>query len=190
MAIVHRAAPCRNVPVTFTLDCSMRSQIDHALRSAYSVSEGKLLLVNAALAVFVAISNGGALAIATAQAAPELSEIRAQAAISLPLSALVLVCTIAAVAGWLRRDRALAIHSVALCLSAVALMLWGANLLFAGAPEGRFVWMPGILTAWVTYASVLGVRFLVHDRSATYSLPAYGMLAAVIIDIGVLARVL
>jgi hypothetical protein len=166
----------------------MRSFIDQALRSAYAVSERKLLLVNAVLAVFVAVSNGGALTIAASQGAPELPEIRAQAVLSLPLSALVLAAAVAAWINWVRPFRALAIHSVALGVSAVGLMLWATKLLSTGVPESNFVWMPGILTAWAAYAAVLGGRFLVRDRSHTYYLPVLVLLIAGVLDIGVLAR--
>jgi len=166
----------------------MRSVIDQALRGAYAVSERKLLLVNAALAVFVAVSNGGALAIAASQGAPELPDIRAQAVLSLALSALVLAAAVAAWIKWVRPFLALAIHSVALGVSAVVLMLWAMKLLSTGVPDTNFVWMPGILTAWAAYAAVLGGRFLVRDRSYTYYLPVLVMVVAAVLDIGVLAR--
>jgi len=68
----------------------MRTQIDQALRMAYSVREGKLLATNAVLSAFVAVSNGGALLIATARDLPEAGEILAQTAITLPLAVVVL----------------------------------------------------------------------------------------------------
>jgi hypothetical protein len=102
----------------------------------------------------------------------------------------VLATALAALAKWIGPSRVLTLHSAALCLSGVALILWALKLLLVGLPEEGFVWMPGILTGWVAYASTLGVRFLVRDKSLAYFLPAYAMLAAAVIDVGVLARAL
>jgi hypothetical protein len=168
----------------------MRTQVDHALRAAYSVGERKLLATNAAVAAFAAVSNGGGLAVAVSRASPELSEIQAQAAFALSLAGVVVISAIAGLIRWIRLDRVLAIQSVALCLSAVALSLWALQLLLTGVPEEGFVWMPGIFTAWAAYAAVLGVRFLARGSAGLYYLPAFVLLLAGGLDLGVLARAL
>jgi hypothetical protein len=168
----------------------MYAQVDHALRRAYAVPDIYLVWVNIALAGFVTLSHGGALLVALSKDSPQLDEIRALAMLSLPLCALVLVSAVAGLLhrGWMRR--VLMVHSGVVVLSAVVLILWSLKLLFMGIPEERFVWMVGMLTAWVTYAAVLAVRVLFANWSSAYYMPAFALLFAAVVDIGVLTRAL
>jgi hypothetical protein len=63
---------------------------------AYGWPERRLLGVNAVIALFVIVSHGGALMIATSQNHPALSEIRRDATFSLPLATLLVVSSLVA----------------------------------------------------------------------------------------------
>ena len=168
----------------------MYVQVDHALKRAYSVSDIHVVLVNVAIAGFVTFSHGGALLIALSKGSPELAEIRGLAMFSLSLCVVVLASALSVLLhrGWLRR--VLVVHTGISVLSAAWLILWALKLLFVGIPDEQFVWMVGFLTAWVTYAAVLAVRYLLANSSSAYYAPVFALLIAAALDIGVLTRAL
>lgn len=79
-------------------------------------------------------------------------------------------------------------------LSAAWLVIWAGSLLLQGIPDGEFVWTVGLLSAWVGYATVLLLRFVVARTEAAlaslYYIPVFTFFAALIFDVGVLARAL
>jgi hypothetical protein len=172
----------------------MFGQVDRILSRAYGMSEACVLWVNVVLALFVTLAHGGALIAAESRSSPELGDIRAVAMFSLPLCAVILISALAVLAykPWARQ--VLALHAVIASLSAAGFFLWAITLLLRGFPEGNFVWTVGILSAWVGYATVLALRFLLARTSsalsAVYYVPALAFLVALAVDIGVLLRAL
>jgi hypothetical protein len=164
------------------------------LRRAYALPERGLVWVNIVLSCFVGLAHGGALAVASAQQAPELASIRALAMFSLPLAVVVLASGVLALARPVHAWSVLYLHGVVLAASAAWLLVWAAGILVLGVPDAHFVWMVGFLSAWVLYASVVLVRFVVpqavRTRPVAYYFPAFALLFAVVIDFAVLAKVL
>ena len=170
----------------------MLAIVDRLLDRAYRMAQARIAWVNVGLAAFVALAHGGALMVARSQASPDLGVIGSLAKISLPLSAVVIVSAIAAVAHRQLLPRVLSLHAVVLALSAIWLLADAVDMLLFGIPDGNFVWSVGLFSAWITYATVLVLRFLVartpEALDRLYYVPAYALLAAMSIDIGVLLR--
>jgi hypothetical protein len=162
------------------------------LRRAYALPERALLWVNVGLACLVAVAHGGALWVASAQQAPELQSIRATATVSLPLATAILVSALLALTRPAHTRSVLFLHGVVLFATATWLFVWAITILFVGVREVNFVWMVGFLSAWVLYASVAAVRFVlplaVRSRPLAFYFPALALLVALVVDFGVLAR--
>ncbi len=163
------------------------------LEKAYAIPGRNLVWVNIALAGFVALAHGGALALTYATPTPDASEIRQLAFISLPIVAVVLITAAIALISAQLRPKVLALHGILLAAGVGFLLLWALGVLFKGIPEGRFSWSVGFLSASACYAAVLFYRFSIplHLRSSrgTYYAPVIALACAVPVDIGVFFRV-
>lgn len=163
------------------------------MEKTYAISERKLVLINIALAGFVALAHGGALATTFSKPTPEAEEIRQLASISLPIAAVVLLSAIAALVNTRLRPKVLAFHAIALTTGAGFLLLWALSVLFNGLPEGRFSWSLGSLSAAVFYAALLFCRFSVSPQlrssQGVYYGPILALACAVPVDVGVFLRV-
>lgn len=171
----------------------MNGALRMLLDKVYSISERKLVWVNIALAGFVALAHGGALAVTYAKPTPDASEIRQLAFISLPIAAIVILAAAAALIYAQLRPRVLALHGIILAAGASFLLLWALGVLLNGVPEGRFSWSLGFLTVLVFYAAVLFCRFSIpsHLRSSwgIYYAPIFALICAAPVDVGVFLRV-
>jgi hypothetical protein len=168
--------------------------VERLLNRAYAMSEARVLLINVALAVFVSMAHGGALVVAQSQASPQLGEIGALAKVSLPLCGVVIFSTLAILVRRSLLPRVLAVHAVVLAVSALWLFVDALDVLLFGVPDGDFVWSVGLFSAWIAYATVVVLRFLGARAPATldrvHFVPAYALLLAMVVDFGVLLRVL
>jgi hypothetical protein len=162
------------------------------LVKADAIPERTILWVDLALAGFVGLAHGGALAITYVEPTPNTSSIRLLASISLPA---VAVLATSGIAGLLRqslRRTALAVHGVILALGSLATVLWAATLLIDQIPEGNFSWSPGFMSAIVTYGIFVFSRFGVptdmRARSAFFYAPVAALLVSVPIDLAVFTQ--
>ena len=164
------------------------------LDRVYSIPERKLIWVNIALAGFVALAHGGALAATYAKPTPDASEIRQLAFISLPIASLVIVTAVAALIYAQLRPRVLALHGIILAVGESILLFWALGVLLNGIPDGKFSWAVGFLTVSVCYVAALFCRFSIpsHLRSSwdIYYAPLFALICAVPVDVGVFLRVL
>ena len=163
------------------------------LEKTYAIPGRNFLWVNIALAGFVALAHGGALAVTYVTPTPMASEIRQLALISLPVVAVVLITAAGGLISTQLRLRVLALHGIVFAAGESFLLLWALGVLFNGLPQGRFSWSVGFLSASACYASVLFCRFSIpmHLRSSwgAYYAPVFALACAVPLDFGVLIRV-
>jgi hypothetical protein len=156
------------------------------------IPESVLLWINVALAGFVALAHGGALAITYLQSVPEAGDIRQIASISLPIAAVVILTGVAALVRANYRRAALAIHGVLLGVSAIAILLWALSLVAGGIPYANFAWSPGLMTAWVCYSVFVASRYSVpgrlRTRDSAFYAPLFTLVIAASVDVGVLMR--
>lgn len=164
------------------------------LAKADAMSERKLLLINLALACFVALAHGGALAITYTRPTPDAEGIRQLATISLPIAALVILSAAVALFSPGPRRTVLSVHGLVLAVSAVLMLLWGLQLLVNGIPDGNFSWSAGLFTLWVAYSAFVFCRFTLpsHLRRhpVAFHAPVAALLIAAVVDIGVLLRIM
>jgi hypothetical protein len=167
-----------------------------ALRAALSnvdrVPEHVLLWVNVALACFVALAHGGALALTYAKPTPDAESIRQLALISLPLATLVILTAVAALFRGDYRKPTLGLHGWILVASAVAALVWASSLLYHGIPKGNFAWTPGLMSVWACYsvfvASRFGVPSSLRGRLGVFYSPLVALAIALPIDVGVFVQ--
>jgi hypothetical protein len=169
-------------------------QIDSLLSRVHSIPENVLLATNAALALFVVVAHGGALLVASSQAAPQLEEIRRLGAFSLPGAALILFASVGGFVHQRLRLSALRFQALLFSVGAAAMFLWALSLLVGELPSENFLWTVGLLSAAVFYACTLLVRFGIPGFPAIASsyrrVPAVALAVALVIDLAVLARAL
>jgi len=110
-----------------------------------------LLMVNMAIAGFVGLAHGGALAATLIQEPENLGEILPLAGVSLPIATVILISSIVVLISkkWLMP--VLSIHSIMLCCGSVAAFVWISGILLNGIPEGNFGWSPGMMTFICVY---------------------------------------
>ncbi len=159
-----------------------------------SISERKLLWVNVALAFFVALSHGGALAVSSSAPTAQANEIRQLAMVSLPMAAFVILAAATAIWRPHLTRAVLGMHGAVLFVSAAALLLWALSILIGGLPSGQFVWTTGLLTAWVGYAVFVMSRYTIAARlrglPAVFFSPVLAVVLALPVDIGVVIRLM
>jgi hypothetical protein len=168
----------------------------HLLRSllikADAWSPRALLWVNIVLAGFVTVAHGGALLVANAQGSPDIAEIRSLAAVSLPLAALVLACSVLGLASLRLRLAALALQGAVFVFAVAPQLLWGVELLVHGIPLGNFAWSVGLFTVTAAYAVYVFSRYTVPARlrtkAAIYYSPLLTLGVAAVVDVGVFVR--
>ena len=170
----------------------MNSALRGLLGKLDRVPESVWLWGNVALAFFVALAHGGALAVTFAKPTPIADEIRQLAMISLPIAGIVILTAAAALIGTNWRRRVLGIHGIVLAGSAAALLVWSSGILLAGIPDGNFSWWLGFLTAWVVYSFFILSRFTLpvalRIHAAILYAPLVALVVALPIDIGVFIR--
>ena len=171
----------------------MNGTLRMLLDKIYSISERKFVWVNFAIAVFVALAHGGALAITYSKPTPDASDIRQLASISLPLAAAVILTAASALVYARLRPRVLKFHGIILAVGAGFLLFWALGVLLNGLPDGRFSWSVGFLSVSVFYVAVLFCRFSIpsHLRSlwGVYYAPIFALICAAPVDVGVFLRV-
>jgi hypothetical protein len=164
------------------------------LAKADAMSERKLLLINVALACFVALAHGGALAITYTKPTPDAEGIRHLASISLPIAALVILSAAVALFSPGSRRTVLSLHGLVFAASSVLMLLWGLGLLVNGIPEGNFSWSVGLFSLWVAYSVFVLSRFTLpsylRSQPVVFYAPVAALLIAAVIDIGVFLRLM
>jgi hypothetical protein len=168
-----------------------------SIEKAHGWTELACLGINAALAAWATIAIGGALLVATSQGHPDLDDIRRVAWIAVPLGSLVLASAAWAIVNPSHRRHALRLHAACALVSAVWLIVWALGLALQGVSSretGATVWTPGMLTCWVAYSSVSFARFVWPGTSppsrTSLAASSWIAIAAALIDIGVLLRIL
>lgn len=164
------------------------------------IPEPILLCVNLVLAGFVLVSHGGALAVTYEDTSAMAAEIRRQAMISLPLTALIVVTAALALVRVSARRVALAVHGVVFIGGALYALVYASGVAIWGLPTmpGHdtyyFVWSVGLLSVCVWYAVFLASRYSVpmHARgnAAIFYAPVVALAVAVVIDVAISLRML
>ena len=164
------------------------------LTKADAMSERKLLLINVALACFVALAHGGALAITYTKPTPDAEGIRQLASISLPIAALVILSAAVALFNPSSRRTVLSLHGLVFAASAILMLLWGLGLLVNGIPDGNFSWSVGLFSLWVAYSAFVFCRFTLpsylRSHPVVFYAPVAALLIAAVVDIGVFLRLM
>jgi hypothetical protein len=156
------------------------------------ISQRTILWTDLALGCFIALGHGGALAVTYGKPTPDADAIRQVASISLPLAAVVLLTSVAALVRVDFRRRALAIHGVVFTAAAVVTLLWALSILVRGLPEGTFVWSVGIMTALVGYGLFVASRYSVpkplREHVAVFYAPVLAVVVSLPIDVAVFVK--
>jgi len=162
------------------------------LAKADAWSPRVLLWINLALAGFVSVAHGGALLVARANSSADVPDIESLATVSLPLAALVFVSGVLGLAVQRLRHAILGLHGAVFLFAAIEQFVWGIELLVRGIPSGNFSWSVGLFTATVAYAVYLFSRYTVPAKlsamPAIFYSPAFALVAAAVVDIGVIVR--
>jgi hypothetical protein len=121
------------------------------------VSPTKLTLVNVAIAAFVGVAHGGALALVLSERVSvfDADGVKSLATVTLPLAALILVSSVAAAFHRRLLEDVLKLHAAVLLVGAVAAMGEVAWVVVNGFPSESVTWTPGLFTALMTYAFYL-----------------------------------
>jgi len=173
----------------------MVAAVTTLLRKMYACSPAWFLRGNAAIALLFVVSNGGALALATAHPnEPLAAQVIRETTISLPIATL---CLLLSTLAWLSPRwiaRALRVQSFVLLLL-VAHVVLGAFAQFAPAsPEPKDFWVVGYFTLLVFYALVSVARFGMSGspqaQSMAFYLPAIAAGVAAVVDIAVFVHAL
>jgi hypothetical protein len=165
-----------------------------AVEAVDKVSVVALLLINAALAGFLLLAQGGALAAAYFAQPNKVSEILPKALVSLPLATIIILSSLAALLNTRWRSVILSGQALILVAGSVALFGWALSVLFRGLPQGRFSWAPGLMTAFCVYP-IYVLRRTVFARHISacwwvYYLHLITLLVVLPVDAGVFARVI
>jgi hypothetical protein len=151
-----------------------------------------LLIGNAAVAGFVLVAHGGALAVAHSADPDKVREMLHIAMVSLPLSAIITLSSLAGLASTRWRGLILSGQALILGVGSLALFLWALSLLVGGLPQSRFAWAPGLMTAFCVYPVYVLRRTVFEKHTSASWLLYYSHLIALIIvlpvDVGVFAR--
>ena len=153
-----------------------------------------LLLINAALAGFVLLGHGGALAAAYFAQPDKVSEILPLALVSLPVSTIVILSSLAGLATARWRGVILSAQALILAVGSLALFGWALSVVFRGVPQGRFSWAPGLMTAFCVYP-IYVLRRTVFERQISvfwwvYYLHLIALLIVLPVDTAVFIRVI
>jgi len=151
-----------------------------------------LLLGNAAVAGFVVVAQGGALVVAYSAEPDKVRDILPIALVSLPLSTIVILSSLAGLASTRWRRLILSGQALILGVGSLALFLWAFSVLIKGLPQSRFSWAPGLMTAFCVYPVYVLRRTVFEKHISTSWLVYYLHLIALMIvlplDVGVFIR--
>ena len=168
------------------------SSLRATLAKLDAVSDVALLWINMALACLVAVAHGGALALAISKPGPETEGIRQLTVYSLPISALFILSSGAALLRSKWRPAVLSAQGFLLAGAALVALGWAATLAIYGITQENFSWSVGLLSVFTCYAFLLFRRFTLPRRlgegSPAYYLPVVALLVAIPVDVGVFAR--
>ena len=170
----------------------MIERVRQLMERAYRLPAKIVLLVNLAIAVFIALSHGGALLIARTQQLPGFEFVQSVARMSLPAAAFLILSSLTALAVPAWRARVLWLHGIVLFAAGLAMLFWGCTVLFNGMHFPNSAWSPGFFSALVGYAAFVFCAFtlppLWRARPFWFHLPTCMLLVAMVVDLGVFLR--